>query len=77
MYADDAMHGVVHESACFVVKAIAFTDEDFNVAAERHGLLLNFGTGKTEAILALRATGSKMLKKKFLAMVALLLLCSL
>jgi hypothetical protein len=46
IYADDAIHGLIHSSASFVVGAIQFAAHLMNNIVVKHGLLLNFGPGK-------------------------------
>ena len=59
VYADDAMHGCLHESPVFMDAAIQFAAEQMQIVTRRYGLALNYGRGKTEAILALRGPGVK------------------
>ena len=64
MYADDAIHGVIHESSLFVVEAIKFTAQIIEAVVRKHGLSLNYRPGQTEAVLALRGPGAKALHKR-------------
>ena len=62
-YADDVMHAYVHKDPSFIAEAIRFTAAALVHVAALHGLKLNFGPGKTEALLSLRGSGAKALRK--------------
>ena len=64
IYADDAMHGFLHLEPVFVVSAVGFTAHAIADRARIHGIELNFGAGKTEAILSLRGPGAKALRQE-------------
>ena len=53
-YADDCVYLLRHEDPEKLLAAVRFTTEEFCKAAERHGLSVNFGVAKTEALLVLR-----------------------
>ena len=63
-YADDATHGFLHCDAVFVARAVGFTAGVFDDVARRHGLLLNLGPGKTEAVVSLRGSGAVGLRRQ-------------
>ena len=63
VYADDVMHAFAHKEPSFIVEAVRFTAAALVHVAALHGLTLNFGPGKTEALLALRGSGAKALRK--------------
>ena len=48
-----------HEDLKKLRTAVRFTTEEFCKAAKRHGLKVNFGVAKTEALLVLRGAGKK------------------
>ncbi len=62
-FADDIMYGFFHPSADFVVQALACIVTVFRSVAERHSFFLHMGPGKTEAMVALRGAGAKVLQK--------------
>ena len=64
IYVDDDMHGFLHAEPVFVVSAIGFTASVFASCARLHGLVLNFGNGKTEAILSLRGPSAKAIRQE-------------
>lgn len=64
LYADDAMHGVCHESPSFVIQAVSFTECAFKCVAEQHGPTLNISAGKTEAVLSLRGKRPSQSKRR-------------
>ena len=64
VYADDVMHGCLHESRVFVAAAVQFIAEQMLRVTRKYGLLLNFCAGKTEAILSLRGPGANSLRMK-------------
>ena len=45
VYADDVMHGCLHESPAFVLAAVQFTAEQMLRVTKKYGLLLNFCAG--------------------------------
>ena len=67
VYSDDAMRGFLHFGALFVASVVGFTVQVFDSRARAHGLALNFGVGKTEAILVLRGTEAKALRQEIAA----------
>ena len=62
VYADDARHGFLHIDPFFVVGAMRVSAQALVSCARTHGLELNFGPGKTEAVLSLRGPGAKALR---------------
>ena len=56
-YADDCVYFLRHENPEKLLAAVRFTTEEFRKAAERHGLKVNFGVAKTEALVVLRRVG--------------------
>ena len=48
-YADDVMHGYLHQDPFFIVDAIGFTANALVSSARMHGLEFNFGPRKTES----------------------------
>ena len=58
-YADDCVYILGHEDSEKLLAGVRFTTEEVCKAAERHGLKVNFGVTKTEALLVLRGSGKK------------------
>ena len=63
VYADDVMHAFTHKDAGFVAESVRLTASVFVQVVGRHGLTLNFGPGKTEAVLSVRGTSAKAIRK--------------
>ena len=63
VYADDVMYAFAHNEPSFIAEAVRLTAAALVHVAALHGLTLNFGPGKTEALLALRGPGAKALRK--------------
>ena len=61
-----------HDDPVFIISAIAFTANVFANRARLHGLVLNFGNGKTEAILSLRGPSAKALRQAIEALGSIL-----
>ena len=49
-HADDCVNFLRHEDPENLLAAVRFTTEEFCKAAERHGLKVDFGVAKTEAL---------------------------
>ena len=65
-HADDCVYFLGHEdSEKLLLAAVRFATEEFCKAAERHGLPVNFGVAKTEALVVLRGTGRNKVKNEF------------
>ena len=60
--ADDATHGFLRPGRFFIVNAIILTAQAFVACARAHALELNFGPGKTEAVLSLLGQGARALR---------------
>ena len=58
-HADDCVYFLRHEDPEKLLAAVRFTTEEFCKAAGRHGLSVNFGVAKTEALVVLWGTGKK------------------
>ena len=63
-YAVECVCFLGHEDLEKLLAAVRFTTEVFCKAAERHGLSVNFGVEKTEALVVLSGTGKNMAKKE-------------
>ena len=63
-HADDCVCFLRHEDPEKLLAAVRFTTEEFCKAAERHGLSVNFGVPKTEALVILRGTGRNKVKNE-------------
>ena len=66
VYADDVMHAFTHKDAGFVAESVRCTASALVQVAGRHGLALNFGPGRTEAVLSLRGTSAKAIRENTL-----------
>ena len=64
VYEDGCVHFLRYEDPEKLLAAVRFTTEEFCKAAERHGLKVNFGVAKMEALLVLRGTGKNNVKMK-------------
>ena len=62
--ADDCVYLLRHEDPEKLLAVVRFTTEEFCKAAERHGLKVNFGVAKTEALVVLRGVGRNKVKNE-------------
>ena len=59
---DENQYLLRHEDPEKLLAAVRFTTEEFCKAAEKHGLTVNFGVAKTEALLVLGGAGENKVK---------------
>lgn len=64
VWADDIAVMVHHDSASGLLDAVSLVFESYIDRLARHGLCLNYGSGKTEALILVRGKGSRQVRQQ-------------